>query len=137
MLKLLNERGEIAQEIGKLKEMQGVKRFDPVQERRLLDLLAEHNKGPFETSTVQHLFKQIFKASLGLQEDDNRKALHVSRKKKPTDTIVTVHDEQIGDGSLHFFVCRMSVEIYEKVKVFVQEINKQVSQLLGGCPFRQ
>lgn len=28
ILKLLNERGDIAQQIGKLKEMQGVKRFD-------------------------------------------------------------------------------------------------------------
>src|SRR5699024_4895336 len=110
MLKLLNERGEIAQEIGKLKEMQGVKRFDPVQERRLLDLLAEHNTGPFETSTVQHIFKQIFKASLGLQEDDNRKALLVSRKKKPTDTIVTVRDDQIGDGNVHFFMGPCAVE---------------------------
>ena len=39
MLTLLNERGQIAQEIGKLKEMQGIKRFDPVQERKLLNLL--------------------------------------------------------------------------------------------------
>src|SRR5699024_4705751 len=132
MLKLLNERGEIAQEIGKLKEMQGVKRFDPVQERRLLDLLAEHNKGPFETSTVQHLFKQIFKASLGLQEDDNRKALLVSRKKKPTDTIVTVHDEQIGDGNVHFFMGPCAVESYEQVKAVGRAIKKQGLTLLRG-----
>lgn len=84
MLELLNERGSIAQEIGKLKEMQGVKRFDPVQERKLLNLLADHNKGPFSTATVQHIFKQIFKASLELQEDDHRQALLVSRKKKLT-----------------------------------------------------
>lgn len=136
MLKLLNERGEIAQEIGKLKEMQGVKRFDPVQERRLLDLLAEHNKGPFETSTVQHLFKQIFKASLGLQEDDNRKALLVSRKKKPTDTIVTVHDEQIGDGNVHFFMGPCAVESYEQVKAVGRAIKKQGLTLLRGGAFK-
>lgn len=45
-------------------------------------MIAENNEGPFETSTVQHIFKTIFKASLELQEDDNRKALLVSRKKK-------------------------------------------------------
>ena len=59
----------------------GTKRFDPVREREVLDMIAENNEGPFETSTVQHIFKTIFKASLELQEDDNRKALLVSRKR--------------------------------------------------------
>ncbi|HEX6594634.1 MAG TPA: bifunctional 3-deoxy-7-phosphoheptulonate synthase/chorismate mutase [Bacillota bacterium] len=136
LLKLLNERGEIAQQIGKLKEMQGVKRFDPVQERRLLDLIAKHNKGPFTTSTVQHLFKQIFKASLGLQEDDNRKALLVSRKKKPTDTIVSVCDEHIGDGHVHFFMGPCAVESYEQVKAVGQAIKKQGLKLLRGGAFK-
>ena len=44
-------------------------------------MIAENNEGPFETSTVQHIFKTIFKAGLELQEDDNRKALLVSRKR--------------------------------------------------------
>ena len=81
ILELLNKRGEIAQEIGKVKGTQGVNRFDPVRERKSLDqILANHN-GPFEASTIQHIFKEIFKASLELQEDDHRKALLVSRKK--------------------------------------------------------
>ena len=67
--------------IGEQKQVQGTKRFDPVREREVLDMIAEHNEGPFETSTVQHIFKTIFKASLELQEDDNRKALLVSRKR--------------------------------------------------------
>ena len=58
-----------------------VRNADPVREREVLDMIAEHNEGPFETSTVQHIFKTIFKASLELQEDDNRKALLVSRKR--------------------------------------------------------
>lgn len=82
ILDLLNERGRLVQEVGNLKEVQGVKRFDPVRERNMLDLIAENNNGPFETSTLQHIFKQIFQAGLELQEDDHRKALLVSRKKK-------------------------------------------------------
>lgn len=82
ILELLNERGRLVQEVGNLKEVQGVKRFDPVRERNMLDLIAENNNGPFETSTLQHIFKQIFQAGLELQEDDHRKALLVSRKKK-------------------------------------------------------
>ncbi|GAA3329292.1 hypothetical protein GCM10020331_076750 [Ectobacillus funiculus] len=65
------------------KNLQGTKRFDPVRERQALDMIAANNEGPFETSTLQHIFfKTIFQASLELQEDDNRKALLVSRKKK-------------------------------------------------------
>ena len=80
ILELLNERGRLVQEVGNLKEVQGVKRFDPVRERNMLDLIAENNNS-FETSTLQHIFKQIFQAGLELQEDDHRKALLVSRKK--------------------------------------------------------
>ncbi|MBS4209812.1 bifunctional 3-deoxy-7-phosphoheptulonate synthase/chorismate mutase [Bacillus sp. FJAT-50079] len=136
MLELLNERGRIAQEIGKLKEMQGTKRFDPVQERKLLNLLAEHNEGPFDTSTVQHVFKQIFQASLELQEDDNRKALLVSRKKKPEDTIVSILGENIGDGNAHFIMGPCAVESYEQVKSVAQAMKKQGLKLLRGGAFK-
>lgn len=56
----------------------------------MLDLIATNNQGPFETATLQHLFKQIFKASLELQEEDNSKALLVSRKKQPENTTVAL-----------------------------------------------
>ncbi|RWR10400.1 bifunctional 3-deoxy-7-phosphoheptulonate synthase/chorismate mutase [Siminovitchia fortis] len=136
MLELLNERGRIAQEIGKLKEMQGVKRFDPVQERKLLNMIADHNEGPFTTSTVQHIFKQIFKASLELQEDDHRQALLVSRKKKPDDTIVSIHGENIGDGKAHFIMGPCAVESYDQVKAVAQALKAQGLKLLRGGAFK-
>src|SRR5690606_19522613 len=136
ILELLNERGKIAQEIGKLKEMQGVKRYDPVQERKLFDLIAEHNEGPFETSTVQHIFKQIFKASLELQEDDNRKALLVSRKKKPENTVVSVLGEEIGNGTQHFIMGPCAVESYDQVKTVAQAMKKQGLTLMRGGAYK-
>ncbi|WP_407657988.1 bifunctional 3-deoxy-7-phosphoheptulonate synthase/chorismate mutase [Lederbergia citri] len=136
ILELLNERGKIAQEIGKLKEMQGVKRYDPVQERKLFDLIAEHNEGPFETSTVQHIFKQIFKASLELQEDDNRKALLVSRKKKPENTIVSVLGEEIGNGTQHFIMGPCAVESYDQVKLVAQAMKQQGLKLMRGGAYK-
>lgn len=82
ILKLINERGAVVKEIGKAKEAQGVNRFDPVRERKMLNRIIESNDGPFENSTIQHIFKEIFKAGLELQEEDHSKALLVSRKKK-------------------------------------------------------
>src|SRR6184192_1064021 len=97
LLKLINERAQLVQDIGRAKEGQGVFRYDPVRERKMLDLIKEQNKGPFENSTIDHIFKEIFKASLDLQKDDHSKALLVSRKKKPEDTIVNVKGEMIGN----------------------------------------
>ena len=37
LLNLINKRAEVVQEIGRVKEKQGVNRFDPVRERVMLD----------------------------------------------------------------------------------------------------
>ena len=60
LLKLINERAELVQEIGQVKGNQGVYRYDPVRERKMLEVIKEHNDGPFENSTIDHIFKEIF-----------------------------------------------------------------------------
>lgn len=136
ILKLLNERGEIAQEIGQQKKKQGVNRFDPVREREALDLIAEHHDGPFELSTIQHIFKEIFKASLELQEDDHRKALLVSRKARPENTIVDINGETIGDGQQRFIMGPCAVESYEQVKEVALAMKEQGLTLMRGGAFK-
>lgn len=136
ILELINERGKLVQDIGKAKEAQGVNRYDPVRERRMLNKIKENNDGPFEDSTLQHIFKEIFKASLELQEDDHRKALLVSRKKKPEDTIVDVKGVKIGDGSQVLIVGPCAVESYEQVAAVAKEAKKQGIRLLRGGAFK-
>lgn len=137
ILDLINERGRLVKEIGQVKIKQGVNRFDPVRERKMLDLIADKNQGPFETSTVQHLFKQIFKASLELQEDDNQKALLVSRKKHPEDTVIEVKGVKIGGGNDPVLVAGpCSVEGYEQVKTIADNHNVQGLKLLRGGAFK-
>lgn len=136
ILKLINERGRLVQEIGKAKEAQGVNRYDPVRERKMLDMIKEHNDGPFEDSTLQHIFKEIFKAALELQEDDHRKALLVSRKKKPENTIVDVKGEKIGDGKQYFVVGPCAVESYEQVAAVAEAAKKQGLKLLRGGAYK-
>ena len=136
LLELINERGKLVQEIGKVKEKQGAHRFDPVRERKMLDLITEKNEGPFETSTVQHIFKEIFKAGLELQEDDHRKALLVSRKKKPEDTIVDIKGEKVGDGNVHFVMGPCAVESYDQVAQVAEAIKNQGLKLLRGGAYK-
>ncbi|KEF37630.1 chorismate mutase [Schinkia azotoformans MEV2011] len=136
LLELINKRGEIVQEIGKVKEKQGVNRFDPVRERHMLNLILENNNGPFENSTIQHIFKEIFKAGLEMQEDDHRKALLVSRKKKAEDTVIDIKGEKIGDGNVHFVMGPCSVESYEQTKAVAEAIKKHGLKLLRGGAYK-
>ncbi|MBM7701183.1 bifunctional 3-deoxy-7-phosphoheptulonate synthase/chorismate mutase [Metabacillus iocasae] len=136
ILNLINKRGQLVQEVGKLKEVQGTNRFDPVRERAMLDLIQENNNGPFETSTLQHIFKEIFKANLELQHDDHRKALLVSRKKKAENTIVDIKGEKIGNGSQHFIIGPCSVESYEQVAEVAAAAKKQGVKLLRGGAYK-
>lgn len=136
ILNLISERGKLVQEIGKVKEAQGVNRYDPVRERKMLNNILEHNEGPFETSTIQHIFKEIFKAGLEIQEDDHRKALLVSRKKKPEDTIVDVKGEKIGNGNQFFFVGPCAVESYEQTAAVAEVAKKHGLRLLRGGAFK-
>jgi 3-deoxy-7-phosphoheptulonate synthase / chorismate mutase len=136
LLSLINERGKLVQEIGKAKETQGVYRFDPVRERDMLNLILEHNDGPFENSTIVHVFKEIFKAGLELQEDDHRKALLVSRKKKPENTIVDIKGEKIGDGNPHLVFGPCAVESYEQVATVADAVKAKGLKLLRGGAFK-
>lgn len=134
ILDLLNERGQIAKEIGKVKLKSGINRFDPVRERKMLDEIAKRNQGPFETQTLQHLFKQIFKASLELQEEDHRKALLVSRKKQASDTVINVKGVEIGSSEPVLVAGPCSVESYEQVKkVADNHVSKGLKLLRGGA----
>ncbi len=136
LLSLINERAKLVQEIGKAKETQGVYRYDPVRERHMLNLIKEHNDGPFENSTIEHVFKEIFKAGLDLQKDDHSKALLVSRKKKPENTIINLRGEKIGDGSPSLVFGPCAVESYEQVATVADAVKAKGLKLLRGGAFK-
>ncbi|KXG45051.1 chorismate mutase [Tepidibacillus decaturensis] len=135
MLQLINERAEIVQEIGHLKEKQGTKRFDPVREREMLDKIVAHNHGPFDDNVVRHLFKEIFKASLELQEEDKNKQLLVSRKRHPEDTIVKVGDVEVGRKPV-MIAGPCSVETEEQVDTVAKGLAEQGIKLIRGGAFK-
>jgi 3-deoxy-7-phosphoheptulonate synthase / chorismate mutase len=136
LLELLNKRGEIAKEIGNVKKKQGINKYDPVRERTMLDMITEKNEGPFETATLHHIFKQIFKAGLDLQVEDHQKALLVSRKNKPSDSVVTVHGEALGDGKQRIIAGPCAVESYEQVAEVAKAVKAQGLSLLRGGAFK-
>lgn len=136
LLKLINKRGELVKKIGEIKKSQGIIVYDPVREREMLNSIRDNHDGPFEHSTIDHLFKEIFKACKELQEDDHRNALLVSRKNKPADTIVKIGDVEIGNGKRQFIFGPCSVESYEQVDEVAQAIKKEGFKLLRGGAFK-
>ncbi|MFD0051099.1 bifunctional 3-deoxy-7-phosphoheptulonate synthase/chorismate mutase [Actinomycetes bacterium NPDC127524] len=136
LLQLINKRAELVQEIGRVKEKQGVNRYDPVRERKMLDLIEANNEGPLEAASLKHIFKEIFKLGLGLQEEDQKRALLVSRKKKPEDTIVNLKGELIGNGVPSFVFGPCSVESYEQVATVAAAVKAKGLKLLRGGAFK-
>ncbi|MGF2617426.1 3-deoxy-7-phosphoheptulonate synthase [Rossellomorea vietnamensis] len=136
LLESINERARLVQEIGGVKERQGMNRFDPVRERDMLNNIIDQNEGPFDNTTIEHIFKEIFKAGLDLLQDSHRKELLVSRKKKPSDTIVKVNGEEIGDGNPHFIFGPCAVESYEQVAEVASAIKGKGLGLIRGGAFK-
>lgn len=136
LLHLINKRAELVQEIGRVKEKQGVNRYDPVRERKMLDLIESNNEGPLDIASVKHIFKEIFKLGLDLQEDDHKKALLVSRKKKPEDTIIDLKGELIGNGVPSFVFGPCAVESYEQVAAVAEVVKSKGLKLLRGGAYK-
>lgn len=136
ILELISQRAKLVQELGKEKLKQGINRFDPERERAMLNLLVEHNHGPFSDDTVRYLFKQIFKASLDLQKDDNKKVLLVSRKKQQENTVITVKGVAFGGPQPLIIAGPCSVESYEQVRQVAENHVKQGLRVLRGGAFK-
>ncbi|GGB48037.1 bifunctional 3-deoxy-7-phosphoheptulonate synthase/chorismate mutase [Fictibacillus barbaricus] len=136
LLSLINKRGELVQQIGKIKSAQGIKKYDPVRERHMLDLISTENDGPFDTSTLHHLFKEIFKAGLELQEDDHKKELLVSRKQRPENTVVSVKGTDIGGGNPILIAGPCAVESYEQTAEVAEAVKRNGLKILRGGAFK-
>ncbi|MGE7111769.1 bifunctional 3-deoxy-7-phosphoheptulonate synthase/chorismate mutase [Lysinibacillus sp. NPDC047702] len=136
ILRLINERATVVNEIGKIKEKQGVNRYDPLRERHMLDLIKENNQGPLNQMTVDYIFKQIFKTALKQLEADKKKELLVSRKKKSEDTVIDINGELIGQGKPSFVFGPCAVESYEQVAAVAASIKAKGEKLIRGGAYK-
>ncbi|KKE77672.1 bifunctional 3-deoxy-7-phosphoheptulonate synthase/chorismate mutase [Oceanobacillus caeni] len=137
ILELINKRASLVQEIGQIKTKQSIrKEFDPVREREMLDLITAKNTGPFENSTIVHIFKEIFKAGLELQEEDHQKALLVSRKRQPENTVIDIKGVKIGNGNINHVFGPCAVESYDQVAQVAESIKGKGLKLLRGGAFK-
>jgi 3-deoxy-7-phosphoheptulonate synthase/chorismate mutase len=136
LLELICKRGAITQEIAIVKQTQGIPKYDPVREKQMLDVLAAANTGPFDEATIRHLFKQIFKASLDLQQKDHKKHLLVSRKRQTDDTVVRSKNVAIGGGAHIMVAGPCSIESYEQVRTVAAALKASGVHVIRGGAFK-
>ncbi|MER3554851.1 MAG: chorismate mutase [Meiothermus sp.] len=98
LLALLSERGKLVTEIGRIQTEIGMAHYDPKREDEMLAYLEAENPGPYPAATIKSLFKEIFKASMNLEEQKDKQKFLYSRQVKSEDTTVRVGDAVFGQG---------------------------------------
>ena len=69
LLRLLNERAEVAKEIGTIKNRDGLPIYSPEREDRVIRGLIERSQGPLRPEAIRAIYREIMSASLALEKD--------------------------------------------------------------------
>jgi 3-deoxy-7-phosphoheptulonate synthase/chorismate mutase len=137
ILQLLSRRASVVAQIGQRQTEQGSKHYDPAREEEMLRALEAANPGPFPSSTIKALFKEIFKASLDLEEKQDKRQLLFSRKAKAEDTKVVVEDAatRVVFGESPVLIAGpCSIETWEQLDAAAAYVaSKGVKILRGGA----
>ena len=68
ILKLLNKRGIVVCDIAHIKRKENAKFYSPEREKQIISRLISLNSGPFPNDALKIIYKEIFSASLSLEE---------------------------------------------------------------------
>jgi chorismate mutase/prephenate dehydratase len=64
----MNQRANLAHKIGKIKETNGVRAYDPVREEEVLARAVEHNRGPLSDHCLKSVFRELISGSRALEK---------------------------------------------------------------------
>jgi len=137
LLELLSRRAEIVSEIGKVHTSIGNPHYDPEREAQMLQALEAANKGPFSNETIKALFREIFRASLALEEQEARAKIRVQRKSPDERTVITLPDgTQIGNGDFTVISGPCAVESYEQMDEVAAALAQRGVKILRGMAYK-
>jgi len=139
LLTLLNQRAEIVAEIGRIKSLEGKSQshYDPVREEKQLRELEQLNQGPFSHATIKKIFTEIFRASLDLEESNDKKQLLVSRKVKATDTVLTVGNVRVGGDAAPVLIAGpCSIESEDQMEATAAFLSARGVKILRGGAYK-
>jgi 3-deoxy-7-phosphoheptulonate synthase/chorismate mutase len=137
LLTLLNQRAEIAEEIGRIKAGTDTRQYDPEREADMLENLQRANKGPFSNETIAALFKEIFAATLAMNSEKARATLLVQRQDGQANTVITLPDgKRIGDGSFQVIAGPCAVESYDQLDTVAAVLARYDVAVMRGMAYK-
>jgi chorismate mutase / prephenate dehydratase len=69
LLRLLNERANVAREIGVVKSREGLPIYSPEREDRVIRSLIDRSSGPLKPEAIRAIYCEIMSAALALEKD--------------------------------------------------------------------
>lgn len=137
VLDLLNQRASIASEIGKIQSQLGSQIYDPQRESEMLTALQMANEGPFSNETIQALFKEIFKATLAMEEKEARANLLVHRSETVQQTVINMpNDVKLGDGSFQIIAGPCAIESFEQYDEVAAALVEEGVQIMRAMAYK-
>lgn len=137
ILTLLNQRAAIASEIGQLQQQLGTTFYDPARESQMFQVLELANEGPFSNETIKALFKEIFRATLALEESEARQKIMVQRKSPDEKTIITLPDgTQIGNSDFTVIAGSCAVESFEQIDTVGAALAERGIKVMRGMAYK-
>ena len=137
ILDLLSRRASIAEAIGELQTQTGSSHYDPVREKEMLEALVAANEGPFDDATVKSLFKQVFQASMQLEQKQDQKRYLTSRTSSSHDTVVEIGDVRIGSGEPPVLIAGpCAIESREQVAAVAAHVAARGIRLFRGGAYK-
>ncbi|MFZ4813757.1 MAG: bifunctional 3-deoxy-7-phosphoheptulonate synthase/chorismate mutase [Phototrophicaceae bacterium] len=137
LLELLNQRAEVAAQIGKVQSAMGSGFYDPEREGNMLNTLQLNNKGPFSNETIKGLFREIFRASLELEETQDRQRYLFQKRDANHHTVIELaNGAVIGDGSFITVTGPCAVESVEQMEAAAEALNARGIKIIRGMAFK-
>jgi len=67
LLRIFNQRANLALKIGELKKVEGLPVFDPGREKRIFQRMKQENPGPLDDQAIVRLFERVIDESRRLE----------------------------------------------------------------------
>ena len=67
LLRIFNQRAELALKIGEIKKGLGIPVYDPEREKKIFETMTTNNPGPLENEAIVRLFERVIDESRRLE----------------------------------------------------------------------
>lgn len=110
LVKLLNERTNLALEIGKLKQKDGLGIYVPAREKEILTRVTQLSQGPISAASLRAIYREIMSAALALE-----KSLKVAYLGPPSTFSHQAARSRFG-ASVDYLSCETISDVFDAVE---------------------